>query len=250
MRRRISAVSMILGILLLLGCGTRILLAAGHNSKVINEFDRVEYAAEQYEQKLPMEQISFRRCATVLADIGDFAEGKTYTLQTDLHFYDSADASVPAVILKKGTKIYSRPPVAINANNEKSYNIPPYGYGFLNTVPTYDRDWRYTRLPLKADEDGLAEDQPYYYLRTSEMLKELKLYMAQERSTYQDTSLEEAAFSTDNWFYEEGAYISPNLLTPLWDGWNTAMAAVGVCLLVFGVLFPRIKKKTGTADAE
>lgn len=242
MKRWISAVPIALGAMLLIGCGVRAGLAAKQNGEVINGFKRVEYSSGQYEQGLPMEQIDFQKCAAANVTLGNYGKGKSYVLQTTLHFFDSPSSPVPAVTLEKGTEIYSRPPVALNARGEPEYNIPEYGYGFFATVPTYQREWRYTRLPMKTGEEGFAGEQPYFYLRTGEVMQEMKRYLAQENS---DASPEETALAVDALFYERGAYLSPNLLVPEWDCWSSVLTAAGACAVVAGLLVLFARRKAG-----
>ena len=135
MKRWISAVPIALGAMLLIGCGVRAGLAAKQNGEVINGFRRVEYSSSQYEQGLPMEQIDFQKCAAANVTLGNYGKGKSYVLQTTLHFFDSPSSPVPAVTLEKGTEIYSCPPVALNARGEPEYNIPALNLlSFLNCL--------------------------------------------------------------------------------------------------------------------
>lgn len=82
------------------------------------------------------------------------AHGKPeyYTLSDSLRFYSSPGDSRPVAELPKGTVVFSLPPMERTATGELHVQLPAFGYGFLDTMPTYERGWRYTRLLMREGE--------------------------------------------------------------------------------------------------
>lgn len=242
-RRLLAGISGALGVLLLAGCGGRVLAAEVGNRSVAGGFERVAYRAEQYERRTPVEQLDFGLLGGVSGEL-PVAHGKPeyYTLSDSLRFYSSPDDSRPVAELPKGTVVFSLPPMERTATGELHVQLPAFGYGFLDTMPTYERGWRYTRLMMREGESGVAGDRPRCYLRTEDVLREMSAYLAWKNGEGEAAALpaSELVFARDRQLYQAGAFISPNLLTPVWDGWNTALAALGAALLLAcALLFPR-----------
>ena len=169
----------------------------------------------------------------------------TYTLHTTLRYYAAPGDRTPALTLEAGTAVQMVP-----LDCGGSYKPLSHFYGAGCSFPAYQYGWRYTRAFQTETVKQSGEDSlPFYYIRTEDLLREAQAAFdeqaaqlgieGEERQANWEAELQNGFFLMDNKLYEHGICLSPDLLEPLWDGWNTALLAAGIafCLAGLALLF-------------
>ena len=149
----------------------------------------------------------------------------------------------------------SQPAVEISPGRYRiAIGEPDFDQGF-NTLPTYQKGWRYARTLPEAltskNEDRAFFQSPmrWYYVRLEDLKwVQLQLRLQGEmnwlkiwsknmealaspitywKSLWEHTDL----YELDNMMYEDGDYLSPDLFKPLWD-WKCTALSIGIVLLL------------------
>ena len=125
----------------------------------------------------------------------------------------------------------------------------PPGYGFFS-YPTYDPGWRMASSFLVNPNENQVpswDEADFYYVRLKDLesvrqdylydcMRETQMFPLERfktRSEYR-AALEEKLplLYVDKELMRRGYFLSPDLLLPLWDGWNTALCILAVvCIL-------------------
>jgi hypothetical protein len=263
----------ILALIPLAAAGVRGGMALAENQKLQSEFAQNE-TKWGYGQGLPMEEINFRMYISqytggvhTVSGALDFdgAYEQGVTLSSPLRYYSSPDVSAkPVLELPAGTKINYKPAVYEQEHDDSTFK-KRMGYG-VYAFPTYDREWRYgipftkwggweptshvpdaERLYVRTDDlyaiysqsldsnpDFLAywEKVPYTYW---EKWPHAEQYMQNASAFHTRENLDKLLFYYQDWLlYQQGVYISPNLLTPVFDPLNIGLlAGSGALVIVF-----------------
>ena len=127
----------LLGALLLGVSAGRAAVALAENKRLRDGFVKHPYLVYPYEEHIPMEEMDISQLTGAM-DILAVAAAETdnrflLTLTRDICYYDKANAAKPALILKKGTRVYPW------------LTGDPWFYGFSSSLPTYYHGWRYNR---------------------------------------------------------------------------------------------------------
>ncbi|MDD6176219.1 MAG: hypothetical protein PUC59_10765 [Firmicutes bacterium] len=242
-----GVLSLVIGIVMLLGCGARVLLAEQKNKPVIEAFQphttvaKWQETIRQLENKTPLEQIDLFLFTNFGPQDRMTVSMGSHRLRTTLRYYAHPGDLFPVLTLKAGTMAY--PTARIDETEPDSSRWIYYGVHY--SFPSYRSGWRYTRAYLPEEDEGEAQ---FYYVRTEDLKRELlagieesmeRIQLSEEeREAYIEKTVQEF-FILDHKFYTRGIYLSPDLLEPLWDGWNTALFAVGIafCLAGLALLF-------------
>ena len=246
-------ISLILGIAMLAGCGVRMLLAAKSNEPLKAAFKPtiVESWAEiakKFEEDVPLEQIDF----SVFFNFGpqgrEMLSMCSYHLHTTLRYYAHPGDLFPVLTVKAGTEVKPDAPLKENAPDASRWIY----YGTDYSLPTYQSGWRYTRAYQFADQTA---EPAFYYVRTEDLKNELLAqlnemfatgdYSEERQNDWYRKSMNDDFYRLDNKFYQYGIYLSPDLLNPAWDGWNTALCAAGIALCLAGLVWLFYLRKRG-----
>ena len=171
--------------------------------------------ANPYQSGVPIEQMDFSVYAPYLDEpVVPVGYSTVFSLPFDLTYYTEENGvKTPACTLEKGSQVCWGGP---------SGGLRP-GYG-LQTYPTYEKGWRWGR-PFTAEEEleeRAGEALPWYYVKTED-LNRIAAALADGGSPHltelaqkHSVSAGEAAFSlvhsVDTIFYDNGVYLSPDLL--------------------------------------
>jgi len=188
---------------------------------------------------MPLEQIDLKVFANFGPQGRETISMSDYTLRTTLRYYAHPGDLFPVLTLKAGTVV--KPDAPLKENEPDVLRWIYYGTDY--SFPAYQFGWRYTRAFLPADE---TEEPKFYYIRTADLKKELTVqlterfvsgdYSKEERDALDQKQMDKSFYVFDNKLYSYGIYLSPDLLTPLWDGWNTALFAAGTTLCLLGLV--------------
>lgn len=232
--------------------GVRVLHAAGYNAAIRRGFDASKYRMPSfYQEHRPMEELkweSYRVNWSVPAFGYDIPP---LHLKQDLHYYRQPSTdSPPALTIPEGTEV--------------SLSFLDYKPGTgVCTYPTYEKGWRYG-VPITGSAQARTLDfdtEPRYYVRLEDLQsvmhdgfqeywdfhRQLARENEREGAEVYSASLCEklsqprksavdlfshSLFLCDEFLYRYNCYLSPDLLLPLWDGWDTALSLLcGVCVV-------------------
>ncbi|MFD0961721.1 hypothetical protein [Paenibacillus chungangensis] len=214
-----------------------------HNHQLRTQFP-ASTSASPYQQKIPMEQMDLTTYTPLFPMIFTAAGySLTHRIETPvtLKYYTKIPTDETAVTLEivKGSTIVAIP------EGTKGAPFLEVGYGYTS-YPTYERDWRYVR-PFHTTE-GLdqANNEQFYYIHISsleavldkviEVNKPFRAEIQQQRWS-QEKGKHFLARYIDNALYQNGAYLSPDLVHRVLDRWNTILlSAIGVIIVVFIVI--------------
>ena len=224
----------LLGALLLGVSAGRAAVALAENKRLRDGFVKHPYLVYPYEEHIPMEEMDISQLTGAM-DILAVAAAETdnrflLTLTRDICYYDKANAAKPALILKKGTRVYPW------------LTGDPWFYGFSSSLPTYYHGWRYNRPLLQEGQSVEDLEETYYYIRLDDLrylMREADIKVASKRAERPPLStarLEQQFLWVDMYFYEKGVYVSPDLLRNPMDSWNIWITAAGFVLILAGVL--------------
>ena len=174
----------------------------------------------------------------------------TLTLSKDLHYYTKTGVNETAArIIPAGTKVQ----VLNNAPYAKRIS----GYG-INSLPTYDRDWRYARSFLTAEEaEGQTiketADDTYYYIKTRELYSAaedfLKQYEAsleipegKTKKTYIQEIFDQQMYGIDKTMLAYGIFESPALTKPIMDDMNIILLFVVAAATAGGIILLKVRQ--------
>ena len=230
-------------LMLLVSLGTSVVSAAQFNRYLKENFVPNGKKWPMFEQGMPIEKIYEE-----YLDSDGYADSTLTLFSVDIEldrpirYYHTPDLnSQPAVEISPG-----RYRIAIGE--------PDFDQGF-NTLPTYQKGWRYARTLPEAltskNEDRAFFQSPmrWYYVRLEDLKwVQLQLRLQGEmnwlkiwsknmealaspitywKSLWEHTDL----YELDNMMYEDGDYLSPDLFKPLWD-WKCTALSIGIVLLL------------------
>ncbi|MDD6176238.1 MAG: hypothetical protein PUC59_10860 [Firmicutes bacterium] len=259
-QRCIAAAAVLAGVLLLAGCGARVLAAGQKNRELQNGFVQKKYAAETvYRNGAPLETLDFTQVCRysfswgtgAAASAQNTAEGSRMELPCDISYYASQeDANAgrnPVLVLKQGETVA----VSFDGGSGTETGWQPVrGYGFDCTHPAYQAGWRFARPFLTAAQAGgmtpeQVEALPGYFVRTEELKRAASAYYA----AVLENGTEAASLfdNVDRVLFEENKFLAPSVFAPLWDSACTWLAVFGVLLTAAGIagLAASRRKKNG-----
>ncbi len=200
-----------------------------HNNQLRKDFSPAANASP-YQQSIPLEQMDLAVYAPYFS--GNSAE-PAYTLThripspVTLQYYEKipAGGEAPALEIPKGTTIAAIP------EGTKASAFYETGYGYTS-YPTYEKGWRYVR-PFQTTEtsDATANGKHYYVKlesleavldKTIEANQPLRAAIRQQKWSISHGRFELTRFVDDK-LHQHGAYLSPDLSRPTFDGWSIAL---------------------------
>lgn len=248
MKPKLSAIKMLVGAAVLLGAVP--LLRTGyawlHNSRLQTSFSalRPESSFTHYLEHRPMEELP----EFPLELDNSWLQIETHQpsvirLRAPLRYYSQPDPfSEPYLEIPAGTELEL---IAW----QRGICRYPIGYGFFS-YPTYDPGWRMVSPFLKyPNEDPVRswDEANFYYVRLEDLesvrrdylydcMRTTRMFPLEQFKTRGEyrAALEEKLplLYVDEELMRRGYYLSPDLLLPLWDGWNTALCILAaVCIL-------------------
>ena len=176
------------------------------------------------------------------------------TLDVPIRYYAHPGDTQPAFILETGEKV-----LVSSRGMDWEFSLQ-VGYGII-TLPTQDPQWRYA-LPLRYADPQRPLNEEMYFVRLDDIrefwkesqkaypdIEQYALgYLEHENRfelTYKKSQFSDPLLFADWQLYQDKLYLSPNLLRPLWDHWNTGLACSGVVLLGAGLLSKAALKRRG-----
>ena len=202
----------------------------------------------EYKDKIPMEEMDLEKLLedveVVPMNAFEDEKGYTLTLTEDLHYYKSKEGKrVLEKTIPSGTEIQ-----IFSAVHEKP-RITGYG---MNSLPTYERGWRYVRSFLTKEEaEGIeikeeAEDT-YYFIKTNELEKVVDAFVqkyvkatdipeGKNKDEYRKEIYNQQMYGVDSTMLTYGIYKSPNLTEPLINTGNIILLILGVLTGIGGIV--------------
>ena len=229
--------------ILLMACVCyRIFFALQHNSKIKTEFrlsSSFTGGTDHYQANTPMEELGDSDFHFPGLNVAAASSVRAFRLRSDLHYYDTPNRfSKPSLTLKAGT---------VCVMDGYSLGQGPY------SCPTYTQGWRYTTplLPLHSER---------YYIPLSELERLYSDYYWDAywscrrtgKGQFSQMNLLEAiknspsnreVLACDTYLYGMGYYLSPDLLLPLWDGWDTVLVLLSSLCIIPGITPPTFPRK-------
>ncbi len=177
----------------------------------------------------------------------------TVSLESPVCYYRDRGESPPVMTIQAGE------PCMVGSLGKQYEFTMQVGFGVI-TLPTQDPQWRYA-VPLRYADVEKPVYQELYFVRTEDIRSIWRQCEEQnpgieryantliraelETSRHSSYSYTDLLYWVDSQLYGQGIYLSPNLLRPLWDHWNTGLACSGVVLLGAGLLSKAALKRRG-----
>lgn len=241
-KRAVSAGILALALLLAAGTAFRAGITAWENYRLRSGFAANEEWPD-YRQGLPLSEIDFERYerAFFSGATAPIGYSTVFTADAPIRYYREVTDAALAYEIPAGTALDWEPG-----------GFACLGYGFVS-LPSYERGWRWARPFLPAGSDRVPEDFPWYYVRTSDleaaaraMFDSSRFVQASARNA--GLSRTEAVFQivrqADQVFYENGVYLSPDLLRPVWTWDCTLMTGASALLFILLLLLRRGRRRT------
>lgn len=180
----------------------------------------------------------------------------SFCLSFTLRYYSAPNSRTePVLELPKGTQVYF-------LTHTGGALLYPLGSG-IYSYPTYEKGWRYG-VPITGSAEARTlnfDTDPRYYVRLEDLQsvmhdgfqeywdfhRQLARENEREGAEIYPTSLCEkfnfprksavdlfsySLLLCDKFLYRYNCYLSPDLLLPLWDNWNTVLSLLsGVCMV-------------------
>ena len=188
---------------------------------------------EPYARGVPLDEMDFSKYWKYFKEIGDdlmiHNEPETVVLPCDVEYFLHKEDKTPALVLKKGTKVY------IKKNNlpislRNCFHMSGYG---VCTWPDYETDWRYG-IPFRTRLDSVESlvGAKRYYVKTQPLFEVADAYIAllDEQNPFDESRYEddpewleyekavrerrpaEFVLSIDSFLVVEGAFLSPDYI--------------------------------------
>lgn len=241
-KRAVSAGILALALLLAAGTAFRAGITAWENYRLRSGFAANEEWPD-YRQGLPLSEIDFERYerAFFSGAVAPIGYSTVFTADAPIRYYREVTDAALAYEIPAGAALDWEPG-----------GFACLGYGFVS-LPSYERGWRWARPFLSAGSDRVPEDFPWYYVRTSDlegtaraMFDSSRFVQASARNA--GLSRAEAVFrivrQADQVFYENGVYLSPDLLRPVWTWDCTLMTGASALLFILLLLLRRGRRRT------
>ena len=272
--KSVKTVSAILSIVCIAVILFRLVFACIYNKNVTNKFNELSnkddklsgyYLPYSENKSLYQFQLESTKYGTQTLHPSFFKKGKSIVklkLTHDISLYNGPSTfETPIITLKKGTEIQ------LDTKNMTLSDFP-------SSIPTYEHGWRFTSIAdyvtrnIESDHmrDWLRADKEFdfyklrnksynavsivyplrcqAYVKTDELNNVWKDFEKQypdlaERSHEQDNK-KNPLYIADDILKDNGIYLSPDLLKPIWDFYDTALLFISA--ICFFSIFTQIKR--------
>lgn len=241
-KRAVSACILALAVILAAGAVLRAGITAWENDRLRSGFAANEEWPD-YREELPLSEIDFERYERAFfpGAVAPIGYPTVFTADAPIRYYrDLIGAESPAYEIPAGRALDWEPG-----------GFPSLGYGFVS-LPAYERGWRWAQPFLPPGFDRVPEDFPWYYVRTSDLEAAARAMFDSSRFVQASArnarlSRAEAVFrivrQADRVLYENGVYLSPDLLRPVWTWECTVMLSVSALLFILLLLLRRRRRR-------